>query len=419
MRAPTSNPRCIGALLVLATAVSVACGPASQGGRASASDDPPQPIADPTAPGPTPAPAPQPDAPSPDHPTPHGGLTPGEVSAKFDALASELSSRLNASGVPGAALAVVYGEQSLTRGIGTRTKGGGAPVTEHTLFSIASVTKVVTAMTFMTLVEQGKASLDAPATELLPELKVQGQWPASSMTAALLMSHTSGYPNYANGSYDPFQDQSPNAISKYLTSHQSLTLDFAPGSNFSYSNFGLALVGLMVERAGGAPYAQVVRDRVLGPAQMPDATFDDDQAFAGDHAVAHFKENGGLQTYEPYSTPFYEPFGGLYASATDLARFAQVFLSHGGAVMSAQTANQMTASRFEGFIGLGPFLMDTPIGKLVYHGGSQLGFLTDVYIAVDAGFAVAVTVNGDWDEAVTPDIVHSAFQSFVGLDLPT
>jgi len=341
------------------------------------------------------------------------------VSAKFDALSSELSSRLSASGVPGAALAVVYGEQMLTRGIGSRSQTSGAPVTEHTLFSIASVTKVVTAMTFMTLVEHGKASLDAPATELLPELKVQGQWPASSVTAALLLSHTSGYPNYADGSYDPFQDQSPVAISKYLTSYQFLSLDFAPGSSFSYSNFGLALVGLMVERAGGAPYAQVVRDRVLGPAQMPDATFDDDAAYAGDHAVAHFKEKGGLETYEPYSTPFYEPFGGLYASATDLARFAQVFLSHGGGVMNPQTANQMMTSRFEGFIGLGPFLMETPIGKIVYHGGSQLGFLTDVYVAVDAGFAVAVSINGDWDEAVTPDIVHSAFQSFVGLDLPT
>lgn len=405
------------ALLVLALCVELGCGPATESNPTEPSAGSPRPDG-PTDPSPTPTPDPDPEPSGPSDPSPTGDLTASEIASKFEALASELSSRLAASDIPGATLAVVYADQMLVRGIGLRAKGGTAPVTEHTLFSVASVTKVATATAFMSLVDQGKAKLDAPATDSLPELKVKGPWPASGITAGSLMSHTSGYPNYADDSYDPFQDTSANAISKYLTTYQHLSLDFAPGTQFSYSNFGFALVGLMVERAGGASYDEVVRSRVLGPAQMPDATFSHDEAYAADHAVAHFKEKGKVETYEPFSTPFYQPFGGLYASGTDLARFARVFLERGGAVMSAKSADEMMTSRFQGFIGLGPFLLNSPIGKLVYHGGSQLGFLTEVYVAVDAGLAVAVSVNADWDENVTHDIQRSAFQSFAGLELP-
>jgi len=394
----------------------IACGsPATEGGGAPETSlfAPSQPV-DPPSSGPEPEPTP---GPSP-APEPSEGPPPAEIEAKFDALAAELADRMSAAGVPGGALAVVYGDQVMARGVGVRALSTGAPVTEHTVFSIASVTKMVTATAFMALVDQGKANLDAPATQLLQELKLKGAWPASSITAAQLMSHSSGYPNYADDTYSPFGDSSPNAISKYLTSYQHLSLDFAPGSKFSYSNFGFALVGLMVERAGGAPYAQVVRDRVLAPAQMPDATFSYMEAEARDHALPHFKENGKIDFYLPYSTPFYEPFGGLYASAVDLARFAQVFLQHGGSVMSSEAADKMTSGYFQGFMGLGAFHLDSPIGAIAYHGGSQLGFLTDLYVAIDAKFAVAVTINADWDENLTVEIQRSAFQRFVGLDLP-
>lgn len=358
-------------------------------------------------------PAPSPGAPR--QPSPADTSSAKEAAAaRFAALRDALAARLASSGTPGGALAVVTDGQLFADGVGVRRQGQSEPVTRDTVFSVASVSKPVTATALMSLVQDGHWSLAAHPTTLIPELVVSGPWPASAMTTEQMLTHSSGYPNYADETYSPFSDPSPNAISSYLLQYQDLQLDFEPGSQFTYSNFGYAVLGLLAERLGQAPYAQVVGDRVLSPAGMATATFSHLEAQARDHAAPHMVVDGAVQTYPLYSTPFFEPFGGLYASVVDLAKFARVLFPMSGVLEDATTAD-MLSGRLGGFMGLGLFLEPSPAGVIASHSGSMGGFLTSLYVVPSARFAVAVCINSDWDESTTEEIARQALASYLGV----
>ncbi len=369
--------------------------------------------AGPTNPGPT---NPGPTNPGPTNPDPNPTDDP-QAQAKFDALIKSFEEKLAANGTPGGAVAVYSGGKLYAQGVGVRKQGSAEPVTQDTLFAIGSVTKPVTATALMTFVEEGAWSVGQSPTDKIPEFVVSGPWPTTSVTSGQLMAHTSGYPNYADDNYDPFGDAAPDAISRYLTSYNHLKLDFQPGSSWNYSNFGYAVLGLLVERLGGAPYADVVTERVLKRAGLPTATFSYTEAESRDHAAPHLKYQGAVETYPLYTSPFYQPFGGLFASAVDLVTLARAYFP-GSGVFAPQTVERMLSDEYGGYMGLGWFLIASPAGTIAHHGGSQGGYLTSLYFAPQKGFAVAVLINADWDDRPIAETPVEAVQAFLGVTIP-
>ena len=183
--------------------------------------------------------------------------------------------------IPGGAVAVLRdGKLIYARGFGYADVENKTPVQPDALFRIASVSKPITSAAIMTLVEEGKLELDdrvAPFIAHLtpaPGATVDPRW--EQITIRHLLSHSGGWDRTRpNGGFDPIDrpwvaaaavnapaPASPETLIRYM---KGLPLDFNPGEKFAYSNFGFIILGRVIERVSGMPYAEYVRARVLAP----------------------------------------------------------------------------------------------------------------------------------------------------------
>jgi CubicO group peptidase (beta-lactamase class C family) len=224
-------------------------------------------------------------------------------------------------------------------------------MTPDTIFWIASMTKSLTATAVMILVDEGKLSLDEPASKWLPELaKVKvanGRALFRPITLRDLLSHTSGI---ADPARKPSDGNVP--IAQYALDLLKEPFEFQPGSEFQYS-FGLTVAGRIVEIASGKSFEQFLGERIIAPLGMKDTTWHPDAAqreriartykLSGDALVpAH----NAFLTAEPDIRREAEPSGGLFSTAADMARFYQMVLNggelDGKRIVSAKGVAEMT-----------------------------------------------------------------------------
>ncbi len=206
----------------------------------------------------------------------------------------------------------------------------GAPATAETVYVIASVTKLLTAATIMRLVESGRLRLDDDLASLLPAFPNPEQ--GRRITLRHLLNHTSGLPDLL-AVYQKHWEQTgepikPDFVLDHLDGHP---LDFEPGTNWSYSNTGFYLTGLIVERVTGQPYGTAVREVLAEPLGLYDTFLCDDNLLPERRTVGYAPSDSGL-----VRTPFYETAGektgfgaagGFCSTALDLARLPGTFQS--------------------------------------------------------------------------------------------
>src|SRR5215204_5113298 len=183
--------------------------------------------------------------------------------------------------IPGGAVAVLRdGKLIYARGFGYADVENRTPVQPDALFRIASVSKPITGVAIMKLVEEGKLELDdrvAPFIAHLtpaPGATVDPRW--EQITIRRLLNHSGGWDrNKPNGGFDPMDrpvtaanavgapvPASAETLIRYM---KGMPLDFNPGEKFAYSNFGFAILGVVIQRLSGMPYEDYVRARVLQP----------------------------------------------------------------------------------------------------------------------------------------------------------
>jgi N-acyl-D-amino-acid deacylase len=203
----------------------------------------------------------------------------GDDVSQFAAAEAWLLEYMHTNQVPGASLAIaVDGELKLARGYGYADREAKEPVQPEALFRIASISKPVTAVAVLKLVDEGKLKLDDSVVDLLG-LRPANEKPADydlwwdRVTLQHLLTHSGGWDRDRSG--DPmFLDV---RIVKWLNrklplDHATLNeyqfrrpLDFAPGTRYAYSNFGYSLLGRAIEKASGEPYEKYVREQVFAP----------------------------------------------------------------------------------------------------------------------------------------------------------
>jgi len=227
------------------------------------------------------------------------------------------------------------------------------PMRTDAVFWIASMTKSLAVTAIMTLVDEGKLSLDEPASKWLPELgKVKlanGQPPARTITLRDLMSHTAGI---------AFPPRKPTDGAQSLKSYTSelvrAPLAFEPGSAYEYG-FGITVAGRIAEIVSGKPFDVFMQERLLGPLGMKDTTFHPDAKLRARIARTYktADEGGGLElayntfvTSDPAVRRMTEPSGGLFSTAADMAKFYQMILNggthDGKRILSAKAIAEMT-----------------------------------------------------------------------------
>ena len=210
------------------------------------------------------------------------------------------------------------------------------PMKTDAVFWIASMTKSLAVTTVMTLVDEGKLSLDEPASKWLPELgKVKlanGQPPARPITLRDLMSHTAGIAFPPRKATDGAQ-----SLKGYTAELLRAPLAFEPGSAYEYG-FGITVAGRIAEIVSGKPFDVLMQERLLGPLGMNDTAFHPDAKLRARIARTYktAEEGGGLElayntfvTSDPAVRRMTEPSGGLFSTAADMAKFYQLILHSG------------------------------------------------------------------------------------------
>lgn len=293
---------------------------------------------------------------------------PSLTEAQRGALDSYLDAQFKSHGWPSLAVGVVLGDTLVY------TKGVGAD--EHTVFRIGSVTKVMTGVALLQLRDRKQLDLDDPVTKYVPELTGHG-----AVTLRHLVTHSSGIPSVGDGSAKYWTGDRDVSESELLAAIKNAPLEFPPGTKVAYSNFAVALAGVVIARVAGEPYRDVMEGSLFAPLAMTASSFDGT-------ARGNFLTATG---YAPATTTFRlgaaEAAGGLYSTVTDVARFlafegrAESQLADRDPVLARESLreSQRADPKLPPF-GVNWVTGENELGRFVAHNGSVHEFSAAVQL---------------------------------------
>ena len=356
----------------------------------------------------------------------------GSVSAQQDSTVSALAARLDglAQGfmtseqVPGAIAAVVSGEEVVLRGYGVADLDDRTPVTpDNVRFEIGSITKLFTWVAVMMLVEEGRLDLRADVSGYLPSLKVPGSEP---LTLAHLMSHRAGFAeSYAI--FDRDIAALPRAQALAAAAPEQV---FARGEVTSYSNWGAALAGHIVEEVSGQPWEDFVQERILDPLGMDETTLAERLRQPDQPPLARsYRIQGGI-AHPAFRIDIgaFGPAGGTASTAADMARFLQFLMGDGtldGArLLQTETMAQMRTRLFDDRPHAADmahgFQARPRFGTMLYgHGGGVNEFISNLVFIPEIGAGVFISQNGGTGASLpflAPNMILAALAAEAGLE---
>lgn len=315
-----------------------------------------------------------------------------------------------------------------SRAFGVADPGAGDPNTLETRFRLGLLTEPFTATAILQLEEAGALGLDDTVSRHLPAYP-RGE----EITIRDLLTHRSGIPNYTDDPSFPSWKATPHDTAQMLDRFSSWPLEFSPGSASLPSNSNYFLLGAVIEKVSGQPYATYVRDRILEPAQMTSTTFGDAWE-SGEQAIGNvWNDDEQLDPPDPIDMSTFGAAGGLVSTAPDLVKWDRALRS--GVVLSPESVDRMTTPDEDGF-GLGwvvsraygQDLVSFP-GAIDGYSGAMLRFLDDettVIVLANTEVVpgnvvaqdVALMVYGDQpparDEPVEIKIAPGTYHKYVG-----
>lgn len=324
------------------------------------------------------------------------GRAPGEADelrrAEFEsavrALEENMPAWMDSAGVPGLALAFVYdGDLFHARGFGVRKATTALPVGENTVFEAASLTKPVVAYAALQLVDQGLFALDTPLFEYLPYADIAHDERAEQITARMVLSHSSGFPNWRGD--DP------------------LSIGFDPGTRFQYSGEGFVYLAQVMEHLTGETLQDLVQRLVFEPLSMWNSSLVWEDRFKEDFALGHH-EDGRIYDNERAETP--NAAASLHTSAVDYATFLAAVLD--GERLAKQTWEEWFTPQIEvdeGVAwGLGWGLQDVEGYSSIWHWGHNDGYRAFVIANPEQRMGLVVFTNSDNGMSLVRPMLASA-----------
>ncbi len=261
--------------------------------------------------------------------------------------------------VVGMGLFVINGNKKFKHQYGLRNLKDSLPVTEKTLFRIASISKTVTAIAVMQLVEKGQIDLDADINNYQKKRVKHKYFPNRIITPRMLLSHTSSI--YDGKDYKMFLTRMYNSdfvppVSELLTEESSIWINKEPGTYFTYCNLNYGILATIIENVSGERFDKYVEKHILKPLNI-----------GGRYNISQIKEKSQISILyrgtEPQADNFessypvereysvginglyYSPQGGLRISVNDLTKILQVFMNkgsyEGAQILRSKTIEEM------------------------------------------------------------------------------
>jgi len=323
-------------------------------------------------------------------------------------------------GLPALSIALIDDQRLVwARGFGFADPERKVPATADTVYRVGSVSKLLTDIALMQLVEQGKVDLDAPVSRYLPDFRPHNPF-GKPITLRQLMTHRSGLVREPPvGSY--FDPTEPS-LAATIASLNRTSLVYPPESRTKYSNAAVATAGYVIERLNGEPFAKSVQRTVLEPLGMQQSSFEPTDHVRKNLAKAYMWTIDGRVFAAPTFSMGIDPAGSLYTTVTDLARFWSALFAGGrgsnGQILRPSTLEQMLVPQFakqdvkKGY-GLGFGLGEMDGRRTAGHGGAVYGFATTFRGLPADKLGVVVVTTKDAATAVTGRIAGAALKAML------
>jgi CubicO group peptidase (beta-lactamase class C family) len=322
---------------------------------------------------------------------------PADVTARVDALFAGYT-----ADTPGCAVGVSKdGKETLARAFGSSDLENGIPNRAETVFEAGSVSKQFTAAAILLLAQAGKLKLEDPVRDYVPELPDYGE---PEITLRHLLHHTSGLRDWGTVTYAAGWPRGSrvhtHALVLDVLSRQK-SLNFPPGSEYSYSNSGYNLLAIIVERVSGKTFAQYTRETIFQPLGMTHTEWRDDYTrIVKGRAQAYEKKPDGYHLLMPFENVHGN--GGLLTTVGDLLKWNRNFTSERVGGRALITELQRRGRLSDGLeISYARGLVVSRYRNLpeVSHSGSTAGYRAFLTRFPDQAVSVAVLCNDGNAEA--------------------
>ncbi len=315
-----------------------------------------------------------------------------ELARDLDALASETA-------FSGAVRVDRADRIEVAKAYGLAHRGYEIPNEVDTRFALASGTKALTALTVVSLIEEGLLELSTTARSLLGRDLPLIDDP---VTVEQLLSHRSGIGDYFDEDVEQDFDAYllPIPVHELATTEQYLAVldgyprKFAPGERFSYCNGGYVVLALLAERASGIPFHELVRLRVCEPAGMVDTEFLRSDELPGRTALGYLKVDGVWRSNVLHLPVRGSGDGGIYSTVADISALWSAFFA--GRIVSPDWVAEMVRPR-----------SDVPSGSERYGLGFWLHASTDVVLLEGSDAGVSFRTVHDPTSAITHTVISN------------
>jgi len=344
--------------------------------------------------------------------------------ARFDAIARLTQEKMKEFGVPGVALGILHNGTVSIRGLGITNVEDSLPVTSHTVFPIASISKTFAATAMMRLVEQGKVDLRAPVRTYIPEFKVRDEVATRDVTIHHLLTHLGGWEGQVSG-----PDRGSETLANFLTTITDLMQVAPPGAAWSYNNAGFSIAGRVIEKVTGNSINRSIRDLVFQPLALEHAGTTAGDFIVNRFAAGHTTRDGKPALNRPFSPSVSVTAGGVGLCMTDLMAYARFHLGDGTApngerVLTRESLELMRTPQArkqanDDDIGISWHLRTMGTVRTASHGGTLGGHILLLEIVPERNFAIAILTNASAGWRLIQDVEREALRSYLGATYAT
>jgi CubicO group peptidase (beta-lactamase class C family) len=325
--------------------------------------------------------------------------------------------------IPGAVVAVVKnGKVLYAKGYGSQDIAKSIPIDPATsLFRIGSTSKLFTWTAVMQLVEQGKLSLDGDVNSYLKTFKIRDAY-GKPVRIRDLMTHSAGWEDGALGYLIIEDSAGVEPIATTMQKHQPDRVR-PPGALASYSNYGAALAGLIVEQVSGEPFNDYIRKHILEPLDMKYATFEEPVPLAlRPYSTVGYADEDGIYVAKPFEfVGGFRPAGSGSMSALSMTHFMFAHLRdgeyNGVRILKPETAQLMHSRAFSNdprlpSMALGFYEQEFNGVRVIGHGGDTQHFHTEMYLVPDAQVGIFASYIGDGGGHAREGLVRGFFDRY-------
>jgi len=338
---------------------------------------------------------------------------------RLDALAALTESKMKEFGVPGVALGILHNGTAHIRGLGVTNVEDPLPVTAHTVFPIASISKTFAATAVMRLVEQGKIDLRAPVRTYLPDFRVRDEAASRDVTIWHLLTHLGGWEGQVSG-----PDRGTETLKNFLTTITNLMQVAPPGAAWSYNNAGFSIAGRVIESVTGTSINRAMRDLVFEPLGLEHAGTTAGDFIVQRFAAGHTTRDGATRLNRPFTPSVSVTAGGVGLCMTDLLAYARFHMGDGTApngspVLKRESLESMRRAQIrkqstDDDMGIGWHLRQIGAVRTASHGGTLGGHILLLEIVPERNFAIAILTNSNTGWRLIQDVEREALESYLG-----